>query len=208
MPTQSAHRKADPPRRIPMTKRKNGRSNQCHSRRCRRDDHGGCSHPRSPIIRGADRAEDDVGAARRAGRRGSRQPRPPHGARRRARRQCRRRHEPPLGAAAARRRCAMARRAGERVRDAGQGASARANYLFALFRARDQGSLDGVLQAADAFSRLGDASVVRQALVVARDLAGGDPVAHARVDIAAEELGVRLASADGPEHSHGNGGCR
>ena len=87
-------------------------------------------------------------------------------------------------------------------------AHARENYLFALFRARDQRSLDGVLQAADAFSRLGDASVVRQALVVARDLAGRDPVAHARVDIAAEELGVRLASAAGPEHSHGNGGFR
>jgi len=75
-------------------------------------------------------------------------------------------------------------------------ASARANYLFALFRARDQRSLDGVLQAAAAFSRLGDASVVRQALVVARDLAGRDAVAHARVDIAADELGARLASAD------------
>jgi hypothetical protein len=87
-------------------------------------------------------------------------------------------------------------------------ASARANYLWALFRARDQRSLDGVLQAADAFSRLGDASVVRQALVVARDLAGRDPAAHARIDIAAEELGVRLASADGPEHNHGNGGLR
>jgi hypothetical protein len=87
-------------------------------------------------------------------------------------------------------------------------ASARENFLFALFRARDQRSLDGVLQAADAFSRLGDASVVRQALVVARDLAGRDPVAHARVDVAAEELGVRLASADGPEHNNGNGRLR
>jgi hypothetical protein len=65
-----------------------------------------------------------------------------------------------------------------------------------------------VLQAADAFSRLGDASVVRQALVVARDLAGRDPVAQARVDTAAEKLGVRLASADGPEHNHGNGGSK
>ena len=87
-------------------------------------------------------------------------------------------------------------------------ASARANYLSALFRARDQRSLDGVLQAAHAFSRLGDASVVRQTLVVARDLAGRDPVAHARVDIAAEELGARLASADGPEHNHGSGGVK
>ena len=87
-------------------------------------------------------------------------------------------------------------------------ANARANYLSALFRARDQRSLDGVLQAADAFSRLGDASVVRQALVVARDVAGRDPVAHARVDIAAEELGARLASADGPEHNDGSGAFR
>ena len=87
-------------------------------------------------------------------------------------------------------------------------ASARSNYLWALFRARDQRSLDGVLQAADAFSRLGDASVVQQALVVARDLAGRDEVAHARVDIAAEKLGVRLASADGPAHNRGNEGVR
>jgi hypothetical protein len=83
-------------------------------------------------------------------------------------------------------------------------ASARANYLFALFRARDQRSLDGVLQAAAAFSRLGDASVVRQALVVARGLAGQDPVAHARIDSAAQKLDVRLAAAGGPEHNRGN----
>ena len=70
----------------------------------------------------------------------------------------------------------------EIVRDA---ASARANYLWALFRARDQ-----------------------HALVVARDLAGRDAAAHAQVDIAAEKLGVRLASADGSEHNHGNGGAR
>jgi len=86
-------------------------------------------------------------------------------------------------------------------------ASARANYLSALFRARDQRSLDGVLQAADAFSRLGDASVVRQALVVARDVAGRDPAAHARVDIAAEEIRIRSASADGPAHNQGSGGA-
>jgi hypothetical protein len=75
-------------------------------------------------------------------------------------------------------------------------ASARETYLFALFRARDQRSLDGVLRTADAFSRLGDASVVRQVLVVAQNLAGRDPVAHARVDVAAKALSVRLVTAD------------
>ena len=87
-------------------------------------------------------------------------------------------------------------------------ASARANYLSALLRAREQRSLDGVLAAAAAFSRLGDASVVRQALVVARELAGRDPLARERVDLAAGELAVRLASADGPAHTHGQGGVR
>ena len=74
---------------------------------------------------------------------------------------------------------------------------ARVNYLAALFRAREQRSLDGVLHVAAAFANLGDADVVRQALMVARELAGRDPVARERVDIAVTELSVRIASANG-----------
>jgi hypothetical protein len=60
---------------------------------------------------------------------------------------------------------------------------ARRVYLTALLRARRQGSLDGVLASGDAFGRLGDREVVRQALTVATDLAArsGDDVARRRV---------------------------
>ena len=60
---------------------------------------------------------------------------------------------------------------------------ARRVYLTALLRARRQGSLDGVLAAGDAFGRLGDREVVRQALTVATELASrsGDDVALRRV---------------------------
>jgi hypothetical protein len=61
---------------------------------------------------------------------------------------------------------------------------ARRLYLAALFRARSQYSLDGVLQATDAFARLGDRDVVGQGLAIARDLAGSDPEAQARVRMA------------------------
>ena len=74
---------------------------------------------------------------------------------------------------------------------------AHANYLAALFRAREQRSLDGVLQAADAFARLGDEARVEQALVVARELAGRDFAARERVDRAVTDLGVRVASTHG-----------
>jgi hypothetical protein len=79
-------------------------------------------------------------------------------------------------------------------------ASARQNYVFALFRARDQRSLDGVLEAARAFASLGDAAATRQALMIARDVAGADPRAQARVDAAAGQFGGRLASMEGHAH--------
>lgn len=63
---------------------------------------------------------------------------------------------------------------------------ARRLYLAALFRARSQYSLEGVLQATDAFARLGDRDVVAQGLAIARDLAGSDPAAQARVRMAAD----------------------
>ena len=59
--------------------------------------------------------------------------------------------------------------------------TARQAYLTALVRARGQGSVDGVLRAAEAFARLGDEEVVEQALQVARDLGGVHPEAEARV---------------------------
>lgn len=49
---------------------------------------------------------------------------------------------------------------------------ARRLYLTALFRARRQGSLDGVLRTADAFAALGDREVVIQCLRVADQVAG------------------------------------
>ena len=63
---------------------------------------------------------------------------------------------------------------------------ARRLYLAALFRARSQYSLDGVLQATDAFARLGARDVVAQGLAIARDLAGSDPAAQARVRMVAD----------------------
>ena len=65
---------------------------------------------------------------------------------------------------------------------------ARRLYLAALFRARSQDSLDGVLQATEAFARLGARDVVARGLSIARDLAGSDPVAQARVRMAADGL--------------------
>jgi hypothetical protein len=52
---------------------------------------------------------------------------------------------------------------------------ARDLYLSALFRARDAGSLDGVLRVAAAFDSLGDRDVTVQALRMARRLAGPRP---------------------------------
>ena len=72
---------------------------------------------------------------------------------------------------------------------------ARVTYLAALFHAREARSLDGVLQAAAALANLGDAEMVKQALVVAKEIADRDPVARERVDRAVTELGVRVASA-------------
>ena len=67
---------------------------------------------------------------------------------------------------------------------------AREAYWIALFRARQQRSLDGVLHAADAFSMLGDRAAVEQCMRAAAALAshGGDPEAVNRVRFFAERL--------------------
>ncbi len=67
---------------------------------------------------------------------------------------------------------------------------ARTAFLAAFFRARQQGSLDGVLGAAEAFAGLGDREVAAQCLSVADAMAlrGGDPQAQARVRALREGL--------------------
>jgi hypothetical protein len=77
-------------------------------------------------------------------------------------------------------------------------AKARQVYLAALFRARDQGSLDGVLRTAEAFAMLGDGDVVEQCLRVADDLTrrANDPEARERVRTVAALLRDRLLAAE------------
>jgi hypothetical protein len=62
---------------------------------------------------------------------------------------------------------------------------ARDLYLSALFRARDAGSLDGVLRLAAAFDDLGDREVVEQAMRMADRLAGTRPSPSVRERFAA-----------------------
>lgn len=79
-------------------------------------------------------------------------------------------------------------------------AKARQAYLTALFRARQQESLDGVLRAAEAFAALGDREVAEQGVYVAQRLAARaqDAQASERVRVVAERLTARLS---GPESS-------
>ena len=62
-------------------------------------------------------------------------------------------------------------------------AKARKVYLAALFRARSEASVAGVLEAARGFAELGDETVVQQCLDVARSIAAQtrDPRAEGRV---------------------------
>jgi hypothetical protein len=53
-------------------------------------------------------------------------------------------------------------------------------WQAALFRARAQRSLDGVLRVAEGFARLGDAEVLTQVLHIADDLAAADPSGEAQ----------------------------
>ena len=79
---------------------------------------------------------------------------------------------------------------------------ARRAYLTALFRARRQHSLDGMLRAADAFGQLGDRDVLAQALRIAEREAGLDPRARQRVRSAADRwLGVPLTTERGDSRS-------
>ena len=75
-------------------------------------------------------------------------------------------------------------RLGDDARRRGDVPAARRAYLVALFRARGEGSLPGVVAAAEAFAALGDEAVVQQAVAMAEPLAtapGADATARARL---------------------------
>jgi hypothetical protein len=77
-------------------------------------------------------------------------------------------------------------------------ARARGSYLTALFRARRDGSIDGVLRAAEAFAAVGDTDIADQALRVAeRLIANGDAAARERYRQTAERLRARETTAGG-----------
>ncbi|MBI2114009.1 MAG: hypothetical protein HYT85_02820 [candidate division NC10 bacterium] len=77
---------------------------------------------------------------------------------------------------------------------------ARRLYLAALFRARDQGSLEGVLRTAEAFAALGDREVVYQSVRIAEGLTAqrSDGDARARLHALAESMTGELVGAKGP----------
>jgi hypothetical protein len=78
---------------------------------------------------------------------------------------------------------------------------ARESYWTALFRARRQGSLNGVLDAAEAFGALGDRVMVEQCVRIAERLAllTGDADAADRVRALAADLSQRHVEIDRPE---------
>ena len=76
---------------------------------------------------------------------------------------------------------------------------ARRVYLSALFRARQQRSLDGVLHVAEAFAALGDRDAARQALVMASAMSAGSRRAEVaeRMRAIRERLEGRMPAASG-----------
>jgi len=77
-------------------------------------------------------------------------------------------------------------------------AKAHKAYLAALFRARSQGSLEGVLRSAQGFADLGDHRIVERCIRVARSVAAAtrDPRAEERVRIFAERWAARAPEVD------------
>ncbi|MBI1963293.1 MAG: hypothetical protein HYS37_07970 [Candidatus Rokubacteria bacterium] len=76
-------------------------------------------------------------------------------------------------------------------------ARARETYWTALFRARQQGSLNGVLDTAEAFGALGDRTMVEQCIRVAESLAAlnGDASGGERIRALAANLAERYLVA-------------
>jgi hypothetical protein len=59
--------------------------------------------------------------------------------------------------------------------------AARRSYLTALHRAQSQGSVDGILRAAEGFAGLGDTAAVQSSVAIARRVADADTEAQGRV---------------------------
>jgi hypothetical protein len=76
-------------------------------------------------------------------------------------------------------------------------AKAREAYRKALFRARQQGSVDGVLRVTEAYAALGDAQTVAIGLRAAERLAAGDADALARLRVVQSRLGDPGVAARG-----------
>jgi hypothetical protein len=85
---------------------------------------------------------------------------------------------------------AQALRIGDAASARGDASSARRAYLSALFRARGEHSLPGVLDAAERFTALGDREVVRRAISMAAALGGdaGDADSQRRLQALRDEL--------------------
>ena len=77
-------------------------------------------------------------------------------------------------------------------------AKARQSYLTALFRARGEGSVDGVLRVAERFAELGDREVVEQCIRVAWTVAAQakDPLAQQSVRAFTERWEARAREAE------------
>ena len=72
-------------------------------------------------------------------------------------------------------------------------ARAREAYRTALFRARQQGSVEGLLRVTEAYAALGDEQTVAVALRAAERLAAGDAGAAAQVRLVRSRLGEAVA---------------
>ena len=77
-------------------------------------------------------------------------------------------------------------------------AEARQSYLTALFRARGEGSVDGVLRVAERFAELGDRDVVEQCIRVAWTVAAQakDPLAQQSVRAFTKRWEARALEAE------------
>ena len=77
-------------------------------------------------------------------------------------------------------------------------AKAREAYRIALFRARSEGSVEGVLRAAQGFAELGEHAVVEQCIGVARSVASQarDPRAEERVRAFSERWAAKAPEVD------------
>jgi hypothetical protein len=84
----------------------------------------------------------------------------------------------------------------DEARARGDVLAARRAYLTALFRARGERSLPGVLGAAEGFNRLGDRDVVEQALRIAGALGPVDGEADADASRRLQALNEQLHAAD------------